>query len=284
VKKARLLTILAITAIALGSALYLERVRISDWFRQASAPELPEAVTYEEVAEEEESEGAEEPEGTEEPEGIEVVEEEEVPVTEEAIVAEADDDFPAEFNLAVPFTSQAPFSNWDEVHEETCEEASVYMVHMYYEGEPEGQIDPSAAEAELMRIVDFENALFGFYKDTTAEQTAIFTEQLYGYERVDVLQDPTAEEIKAHVAAGRPVIIPAAGRLLGNPYFSGIGPIYHMVVVRGYTDETFITNDPGTRRGEEYVYDIDTLMFAMHDWNGGDVTNGAKVAIVIYPN
>ncbi len=71
---------------------------------------------------------------------------------------------------------------------------------------------------------------------------------------------------------------------LGNPNFSGEGPLYHALVLKGYTETTFVTNDPGTRLGADYQYDFDTIMTAMHDWNGGGVENGAKVVVVIYPN
>jgi len=310
-RRIRLTAVVVILAIAFGSALYLERVRISDWLAAQNAPDVPASVTYAEVSGEEEEPSADaEPESEEE--DVEVVpepgvgEEEEAEIDEEEVSVPAEpvegspevapsapetsptsstdnDNIPIEFNLAVPFTSQAPFANWDEVHEETCEEASLYMVYLYYQGEPEGQVDASTADTELLRIVDFENELFGFYKDTTAEQTAILAEQMYGYTRTEILKNPTAEDIKRHVAAGRPVIVPAAGRMLRNPNFSGEGPIYHMFVIRGYTATSFIANDPGTRRGENYVYDIDTIMSAIHDWNDGDVYNGAKVVLVVYP-
>src|SRR5690554_5866511 len=38
---------------------------------------------------------------------------------------------PAEINLAVPFTSQAPTANWDMPFQEACEEAAALMVHYY---------------------------------------------------------------------------------------------------------------------------------------------------------
>jgi hypothetical protein len=81
------------------------------------------------------------------------------------------------------------------------------------------------------------------------------------------------------------VIVPAAGRLLGNPYFTAPGPIYHMLILRGYTaSNQFISNDPGTKRGESYVYSVDTIMNAMHDWNNGEeITEGAKRVLVVYP-
>ena len=39
---------------------------------------------------------------------------------------------PASLLLEVPFTSQAPFGNWDEPYQEACEEAVMLML-MHYE-------------------------------------------------------------------------------------------------------------------------------------------------------
>ena len=39
---------------------------------------------------------------------------------------------PASLELPVAFASQAPFGNWDKIHEETCEEASMINVAKYY--------------------------------------------------------------------------------------------------------------------------------------------------------
>jgi len=191
---------------------------------------------------------------------------------------------PSAFNLAVPFTSQAPLANWDVVHEDTCEEAAIYMVNAFYESWPAGKIDPEKADADILKIVEFEKVLFGFFESTTAAQIVILTEQMYGYERVEVIEDPTIDDLKNHLAAGRPVFVPSAGRMLGNPNFTGEGPLYHALVLKGYTETTFVTNDPGTRLGADYQYDFDTVMNAMHDWNAGEVASGAKVVVVIYPN
>jgi len=306
-KRIRLIAI-GLTFVIFAVAILSQRVWIAELVRGLNAPALPEAVSYQDVAGE-----TTQPEAVlDEPAEDRVDEDETAPSTsagdnedleEKSTNAEptpvsepggepqpkADQpsaeelELPLTFNLAVPFTSQAPHSNWDLPYQEACEEASVYMVHEYYEDTPEGAINADVADAELLRIVEFEESLFGFFKDTTADQTAIFTSQLYGYSRVDVIENPTVQDIKAHIAAGRPVIVPAAGQQLGNPYFTQPGPLYHMLVVRGYTQTGFITNDPGTRHGEGYVYRFDVLMRAMHDWNGGDVQNGKKVILVIYP-
>lgn len=186
-----------------------------------------------------------------------------------------------EFNLDVPFTTQAPFANWDEQHNESCEEAAALIVHFWWQKKT---FTKEIAEEELQKMVDFENEKYGGYKDTDSEQTAQLIKDLWGYKKVEVKYDITLDDIKKEVAQGRPVILPTAGRELKNPYFRSPGPIYHMVVVGGWTKDKIITNDPGTKRGKEYVYKPDILYNAIHDWNGGDIYNGKKAMIVVWPN
>ena len=217
------------------------------------------------------------------PGNVEIVTEEVIPEPQPG----ADDtavttDLPVTYNLAVPFTSQAPSGNWALPYQEACEEASIYMVTEYYKGTPAGKIDPVLAEAAINEIVDFENTFLGFYFDTTVAETASIVDSYYGY-HTRVIENPTIDDIKRQVADNRPVIVPAAGRELGNPNFSGVGPLYHMLVIKGYTADKFITNDPGTRNGENYGYDFNVIMEAMGDWNGGDPAHGAKRILVITP-
>lgn len=196
---------------------------------------------------------------------------------------DAEESLPASVNLAVPFTSQAPKGDWNLPFQEACEEASLLMVHAYYEGKT-GVLPSNMAEQDILDIVAFEEGFLGTYLDTTTAQTALLAEQYYGFEQIDVVEYPTKEMIQAVVASGRPVIVPAAGRALENPFFTPPGPLYHMLVIRGYTEKGFITNDPGTRRGEAYVYAYDRLLSAMHDWNDGDVEAGIPMMLVITPN
>ncbi len=280
-----------VVLVAIAAAFYTQRVRISDLIGEASAPTLPAAVAYKDTVEGvviESSPAVGTPVdvtvstppsptgGTKVPVKSDKLPELPTPSTP------SNPSIPSSFNLDVPFTSQAPFSNWDEVHEETCEETAIYMVASFFKGVT-GKIDPTVAEAELQRLVAIENATFGSYKDTTADETMILASKAYPTLHVQTMNDLTAENIKAEVASGHPVIVPTAGRDLHNPNFTGDGPPYHMIVIRGYTETQFITNDPGTRRGDSYVYSIDTVMAAMHDWNGGDVENGKKVVIAMYP-
>ena len=185
-----------------------------------------------------------------------------------------------EINLAIPFTSQAPKQNWDAAHEQFCEEAAVLMVASYVLGRDIP--DVNYADEQLFAIKTFEEKRFGYFEDTTAEETAVILREYYKISQVTVVYDPAIADITQALSQGKAVIVPAAGRELGNPYFTAPGPLYHMLVIKGYTKEgRFITNDAGTRRGANYLYDPNVVLNAIHDWNGGDVEHGRKVIIVV---
>lgn len=187
---------------------------------------------------------------------------------------------PAEVNLNIPFTSQAPHKNWELPYKEFCEEASVLMAHHYLQGKD--IVSPDYADAEMLKIKAFEEQRFGYYEDTTVEETAVILREYFQLNKIEVVPDPRVEDIKKALAEGKAVIVPAAGRLLPNPYFRSPGPLYHMLVIKGYTkDGKFITNDPGTRRGADFLYEPEDLMRAIHDWNGGAVLEGQKVMIIV---
>jgi hypothetical protein len=188
-------------------------------------------------------------------------------------------DFAPALNLRVPFMIQAPQQIWDELHGEACEEASSIMLAAYYDSEKE--ITTEEAEARILDAVSYEANTFGYHLDTTAAETAQMLREHFDVSQAQAIAIDSIDDIKLRLNAGHPVIVPAYGKDLGNPNFRNGGPLYHMMVIKGYTDTHFITNDPGTRRGADYVYDFDTLWNAIHDWNGGDVQNGAKVMIAV---
>lgn len=186
-----------------------------------------------------------------------------------------------EINLAVPFTPQAPHANWELPYNEFCEEASILIAMSYIQSKD----IPSAdfADAELLKIKAFEEKRFGYYKDTTIAEVATIIQEYYKYDKTKILVDPTIDNIKEALTQGKLVIMPAAGQQLGNPYFRQPGPLYHMLVLKGYTKNgQIIVNDPGTRRGADYIYRADILMNAMHDWRGdGQIEKGRKVILLV---
>jgi hypothetical protein len=192
-------------------------------------------------------------------------------------------------NLAVPFSSQAPFSDWSEPYQNACEETASLMVAKYYQ---KATLTPAIAKQEILDLVAWENKTFGYYEDTTAQETARILKEYYNFKRVELIYDFGLADLKAEVLAGRPVIIPASGQMLGNPNFKQPGPIYHMLVVKGVTKTgDFITNDNGTRKGHDYIYKADVLYKAIHDAPQGghtiikaDLDANRKAMIVVYPN
>lgn len=184
--------------------------------------------------------------------------------------------------LPVPFTPQAPFANWDALHEEACEEAAILMVVHFLNGTP---LNPEIAERAIQDLTTWERQ-HGYSDDVNAAQIAEIASAKFGL-RARVRTDVTEETIREELAAGNPVIIPAAGRDLGNPYFSGEGPWYHTLVIIGYregwTGDWFITNDPGTKRGKGYAYRVETLLQAIHDWTGvkEEIRSGGKAMVIL---
>ena len=184
---------------------------------------------------------------------------------------------PALLNLDVPFTSQAPESNWDQPWQDACEEATILMLDAYYKGY---NLSPLFAKDELLKMVDWEternwgNSISLEYVQEVAEW---YMGDSFSFH---IQKEPSIEGIKQTLATGNPVLVVAYGKSLDNPNFREGGPEYHALIIRGYNDDGFITNDPGTRNGKEFFYTYDNLMSSIHDWNGGDVENGKAVVLV----
>lgn len=179
--------------------------------------------------------------------------------------------------LKVPFTSQAPLAQWDPLHEEACEEASLLMVYYYRTGQKFAS--PLEADTEIKKMIAWEETN-GYKVDLTAKELVAVASGYMKLKTGRVIINPSVDQLKAELKAGRPVIVPAAGRELHNPNFTAPGPIYHMLVLKSYDETGFIVNDPGTRRGESYHYGFKPIMDAMHDWDSDNILNGQKAVVV----
>lgn len=193
---------------------------------------------------------------------------------------------PPAVDIPVSFTAQAPFGDWSQPWQDACEETSVLMAMAWVRGIT---LTPDLAAEEILSLVDFEEEVFSYHRDTNLTDTLRLFTDFYGYKDVELAREAiTAERIKKEVAAGNLVIVPLAGELLAaeNPYFTS-PPHYHMVVIRGYDDTTqqFVTNEPGTRFGDGFRYSYDLLSDAIHDWTGSPDTVffGERAMIVVRP-
>ncbi len=186
-------------------------------------------------------------------------------------------------NLDVPFTPQAPYAVWDELHNEACEEAAVIIVEQYLKGDRRSKIPAAEADEKIRAQVQWQISRLGVHKDLTAAEIVKYLAKEYLERSQAQVHDFSVDNIKQELSKGKPVIVPAAGRLLGNPYFKRPGPVYHMVVIVGYDSKYFITNDPGTRRGYKFKYTFDRIQYAVHDWAGseGNIETGQRVYITL---
>lgn len=188
----------------------------------------------------------------------------------------------------VPFAPQAPYAVWDDLHNEACEEASMIMADSFFHKK---LLDKDIMENKIQDLVKWEEKN-GYTVDVTSDEVVKILMNRFSL-NAEVKTVSRADDIISELNRGNLVIIPAAGRLLKNPNYKTPGPLYHMLLVRGYdlNSREIITNDPGTRKGEGYRYPYDVLFNAIHDWpkqgRGKDdvseeeMNSGQKVMIVV---
>jgi hypothetical protein len=187
--------------------------------------------------------------------------------------------------LKVPFTSQAPFGGWsDKRQQDGCEEASAVMAIAWVKGSvlyKQNTLD------QILAISKYEEKHFKNYHDTSVADTVkIIFKGYFKYPNVSVKYDITKEDIKAELRKGNLVIVPTNGQKLKNPNYKSPGPLTHNLVIKGYDSKNgeFITNDSGTRKGENYRYKYDRLMGAIVDYPTGihlPVNNPRKAMIIV---
>lgn len=192
---------------------------------------------------------------------ISVVEDEE---KEEPVVVDTVDsvvEIADELNLDVPFAMQAPFSNWDMPYQEMCEEAALVLSSKYFGEEP---LTKQIMDQELTKLREWEELEWGVYTDSTVAEIKEMGETVLNLD-IEISEDVSVENIKENLNKGYLVLAPTAGRELNNPFFKQPGPLYHIIVIRGYNKNNFITNDVGIGKGEAYQYPYHILLNAVHD-------------------
>ncbi len=185
-------------------------------------------------------------------------------------------------SLHAQFTTQAPFSNWNEPRQNACEETSIVIVDAYYNKE---NLTRESAEQKILQIINIKEKYYGKSLDENAELITELINKFKNWEAV-IVANPSIAQIENEIDNSRPIIIPTYGRGLKNPNFLNGGSSYHVIVITGYdkTTNEFITQEPGTRFGENYRYSYSIIMSALHDYLPNDQTiNGPKVAIFTSP-
>lgn len=186
---------------------------------------------------------------------------------------------PKELNFDMPFYSQAPFGNWDYPWQEACEEASILLIANVYQ---QKNWTAEQFNNEILKLVEWEKKRFGSYEHTDVQQTAAMLKEYFGLKSI-IHDNPTFEDVQEVLNKGHLVVMTFAGKKLHNPNYTNGGPNYHAMVIKGYKQgNKIITEDVGTRRGENYVYSWDVIQNSLHDY-AEPIENGAKRMIEVLP-
>jgi len=183
---------------------------------------------------------------------------------------EEEPNIPDKFYLDnVPFVPQAPEAIWDDLHNEACEEAALIIVKYWLENK---KLTVAQMDEEILSSVAWQKEKWGGHYDLPAEKVVDLGREYFGIKEIRAIYNINdIEEIKKELIAGNLVLVPCAGRLLDNSNYRQPGPVYHMLVIRGFDKQkkNIITNDPGTRRGENFRYSEENLFSSIYDWPAG---------------
>lgn len=181
--------------------------------------------------------------------------------------------------LKVPFTAQAPQGDWkDERQQDACEEAAALMAISWIksgsqQNKPEIVLSQKQWRDKIVGLSDWELKKYGEYRDLSlnAIRDWIFKDY-FSYKLVVIKNVNSAADIIKELEQGNLVLVPMNGRALKNPNFASPGPERHMILIKGYDYGTkqFITNDPGTRRGENYRYSAAIIFKAIRTYKTGN--------------
>lgn len=188
----------------------------------------------------------------------------------------------------VPFTAQSPFGEWHDLRqEEGCEEASVLMAVSWAS---KTGFSLNEAKQKILDMADWQAEKYGSFVDTSAYDTASrLLSQYYGFNNYRLEYNVSAADIRRELMRGNLVVIPVNGKRLNNPNFRSGGPQRHMLVVTGYDWVTaeFITNEPGTKYGQDYRYDFRVIDDSLRDYPTGRYapipSDAGSAMIVIKP-
>jgi len=179
-------------------------------------------------------------------------------------------DIPQNYTIPnLPFHPQAPLTtdeNWS-IHEESCEEAALLLNHYITNNIA---FDPDKMNVDIIAMNDFqkthgiaedkysERYKKYFLKDLTNpyEMYSLLGMDYLGYTNTTILmvRKPTIENIQAFVANNHVLTVPMKYTKDLRNKFIRTEKTFHIINIVGYTNDEFITLDPGTKNGRYLAY------------------------------
>ena len=184
--------------------------------------------------------------------------------TLEASTIDGATSIPEQKTISVPFADQAPFRNWDDPYQEACEETSIIMAKAYFDGNNTEDLDKTYINEQILALVDYQEKNWGGHHDLDTKLTLKLLQDFYGVNG-EIVSINSADDLKKLIAQDKVIVAPTYGKKLNNPYFTAPGPVYYMLLIKGYNNTDFITNDPGVWQGKNFAYSFDNLFAAIAD-------------------
>jgi len=175
--------------------------------------------------------------------------------------------------LDVKFYSQFPldivtWKKYDEPYQNFCEEASLLNWYYYLVWK---EPDLKQYNKDLLKLKEIEDLLFEWwYKHTSLEenlQVLIAFQEEKQKIYWEILKNPTIEDIKENISKWNLVITPLYWKWLTNPYFKNWWPVYHNILIKGYTDKNFIVNEVWISKWDWFRYKQEEIMKNIHNFN-----------------
>ncbi|MFZ2682310.1 MAG: C39 family peptidase [Patescibacteria group bacterium] len=171
----------------------------------------------------------------------------------------------------VPFTTQAPLGAWsDPRQQDGCEEAAVLMALAWAKGE---SLTPASAAATIIAMSDWEEQTFGYFQDTSIQDTATRLMATYSnFTNYAVKTPANLTDLIVSLNAGKIAIVPINGQVFSPFHYTPPGPARHVIVVHGYDSATqmFSVHDPGTSSGANLQVTAQVLDTAWRDYASGE--------------
>jgi len=167
--------------------------------------------------------------------------------------------------LDVPFAVQFPTGNMNDPYQEACEETSIIIAKAFIDGKTDDSLDNSFVDQEINSMVRWQEENWGGHFDLDTKNTLKLFQDYYSLSNGEVTTINSVDDLKGYLSEDKIIIAPTYGMKLDNPYFTAPGPAFHMLVIKGYNDKEFITNDPGIGLGRDFKYTYDNLFNAIHD-------------------
>lgn len=170
--------------------------------------------------------------------------------------------------LDVPFTTQVPLGEWNDPRQrDGCEETSLVMAMMWVQGL---RLTPEQIRLNIVGMSDYEQYFYGYFQDSSAEDTARLMRDYFNYPYVTVRHQVSVADIKEELASDHLALVPLNPRIISTTLFNS-ATINHMVVVVGYDDTTneIIYHDPLHANGAFVRTAQSTFQKAMADYPSG---------------